>query len=130
MPFSLRPARHEDLDEIVTLYFDTFKSPLALHLKPNTPSTREWFSKSLETGLEAENVHLHLVVEGKDEHAAEIIAFAKWVSIHEPAPSKAESTWPTDGDPEMFVDLIARVTTIWEKIVGMEPRFCRHPFSE
>ena len=42
----------EDIPQLVDLYFDTFKSPLVLRIKPDVPPVREWYKKSLESEIQ------------------------------------------------------------------------------
>jgi GNAT superfamily N-acetyltransferase len=126
---SLRLVRAEkaDIPKLVELYFDTFKSPLVLRVKPDVPPVREWYKKSLESDIEKPHTRIYKVVEGQAESVQasdEIIAFAKWSSPHTD-PQEKPTEWPVDGDVALFEDVVGKATEKQKKIMGEEEYWCK-----
>jgi hypothetical protein len=124
-------AEKADILELVTVYFDTFiKSPLVLALKPNVPSTRTWFEKSLESDMEKPHVRIYKVVD--DEASDEIAAFAKWTAPHAEEKDNNNSTdkYPVDGDVALFEEVWGMVTEKRKKILGGEENWRKFSLNQ
>ncbi|KAI3319242.1 acyl-CoA N-acyltransferase [Xylariaceae sp. AK1471] len=123
MPLRLVKAEKADIPQLVDLYFNTFKSPLVLSAKPNVPSVREWYRKSLESDIEKPHNRIYKVVEGHDgsvQSSDEIIAFAKWSSPHTDPPQMKPTMWPVDGNAALFEEATSKATAKRKKIMGEE----------
>jgi len=121
-------AGKEDIPQIVDLYFDTFKSPLVLRLKPNIPPVREWYQKSLERDVEKPYIRIYKVVEVQAdalEATDEIIAFAKWSSPHTEPPQENPVKLPVEGDVALFEDVLGKAEEKGKKIMGEEEHWCK-----
>jgi len=121
MPLRLSKAEKADIPELVDVYFNTFKSPLVLALKPNVPPVREWYKKNLESDIEKPHVRIYKVVDGQAEsvpESNEIIAFAKWTSPHTEALQDYPTDWPADGDVALFNEVIKKATETKNKLMG------------
>ncbi|KAF2684146.1 acyl-CoA N-acyltransferase [Lentithecium fluviatile CBS 122367] len=121
MPLRLARAEAADIPQLVDLYFNTFKSPIVLRVKPNVPPVREWYKKSLENDIEKPYTRLYKVVEGQAESAQvsdEIIAFAKWSSPHTEPQSGKPAQWPEDGDVALFKEAVGKATEKKKNIMG------------
>jgi hypothetical protein len=127
---SLRLVRAEkaDIPKLVDLYFDTFKSPLVLRVKPDVPPVREWYKKSLESDIEKPHIRIYKVVEGQAESVQasdEIIAFAKWNSPHTEPPQEKSTEWPVDGNVALFEEVVGKATEKQKNIMGEEKYWCK-----
>ncbi|KAF2457348.1 acyl-CoA N-acyltransferase [Lineolata rhizophorae] len=123
MSLQLARAEKADIPQLVDLYFNTFKSPLVLRVKPDVPPVREWYKKSLESDIEKPYTRIYKVVEGQAgsvQASVEIIAFAKWSSPHTEPPQEKFTEWPVDGDVALFEEVTGKATEKKEKIMGQE----------
>ncbi|KAF2175611.1 acyl-CoA N-acyltransferase [Zopfia rhizophila CBS 207.26] len=121
MPLRLVRAEMADIPQLVDLYFNTFKSPLVLRVKPDVPPVREWYKKSLESDIEKPHTRIYKVVEGQAESAQasdEIIAFAKWSSPHTEPQQEKPTDWSVDGDVALFKEVTDKATEKKKKIMG------------
>jgi hypothetical protein len=128
MPLHLVRAEKADIPRLVDLYFNTFKSPLVLKVKPDVPPVRDWYKKSLESDIEKPHTRVYKVVEGQAESAQasdEIIAFAKWSSPHTEPPQEKPTDWPVDGDAVLLKEVIDKATEKKKKIMGKEEYWCK-----
>lgn len=128
MPLRLMRAEKADIPQLVDLYFDTFKSPLVLRLKPDIPPVREWYRKSLESYIEKPHIRIYKVVEAQAESVQatdEIIAFAKWSSPHTEPPQENPTELPVDGDVALFEEVISKAEEKGMKIMGEEEHWCK-----
>jgi hypothetical protein len=128
MPLRLMKAEKADIPQLVTVYFDTFvKSPLVLTLKPNVPSTRTWFEKSMKSDMEKPHVRIYKVVD--DEASDEIAAFAKWTAPHAETEDNNTINYPVDGDVALFEKVLGMVTEKKKKILGNEDNWRKFIFG-
>ena len=128
MPLHLVRAERADIPQLVDLYFNTFKSPLVLRVKPDVPPVREWYKKSLESDIEKPHTRIYKVVEGRSEPMQsldEIIAFAKWSSPYTEPPQEKPTEWPVDGDVALFEDVSGKAAEKKKKIMGEEEHWCK-----
>jgi hypothetical protein len=128
MPLRLIRAEKADIPQLVDLYFDTFKSPLVLRLKPDIPPVREWYRKNLESDIKKPHIQIYKVVEAQAESVQatdEIIAFAKWSSPHTEPPQENPTELPVDGDVALFREVISKVGEKRMKIMGEEKHWCK-----
>jgi len=128
MPLSLVRAEKADIPQLVDLYFETFKSPLVLRLKPDVPPVREWYRKNLESDFEKPYIRIYKVVESPAESvqgSEEIIAFGKWSSPHMEPPQVKSTEWPVDGDPALFEEVIGKVMDKKKEIMGEGEYWCK-----
>lgn len=128
MPLHLVRAEKADIPQLVDLYFNTFKSPLVLKVKPDVPPVRDWYKKSLESDIEKPHTRVYKIVEGQAESAQasdEIIAFAKWSSPHTEPPQEKPTDWPVDGDVALLKEVIDKASEKKKKIMGEEEYWCK-----
>jgi hypothetical protein len=128
MPLRLVRAERADIPQLVDLYFDTFKSPLVLRVKPDVPPVREWYKKSLESDIEKPHTRIYKVVDGQAESVQasdEIIAFGKWSSPHTEPPQEKPTEWPVEGDVALFEDVSGKAAEKKKKIMGEEEYWCK-----
>jgi hypothetical protein len=121
-------AEKADIPRLVDVYFNTFKSPLVLRVKPDVPPVREWYKKSLESDIEKPHTRIYKVIEGQAESAqasGEIIAFAKWSSPHTEPPQEEPTDWPVDGDVALFKEVMEIATEKKKKILGEQDYWCK-----
>jgi GNAT superfamily N-acetyltransferase len=123
MSFRLVRAQKADIPQLVDLYFETFKSPVVLRVKPDVPPVRDWFKKRLESDIEEPHVRIYMVVEDQSESeqaSDNVIAFGKWSSPH-PEPQLEEPfEGPNVGDVALFQEVIVKATEGKRKIMGNE----------
>ncbi|KAF2500131.1 acyl-CoA N-acyltransferase [Lophium mytilinum] len=123
MSLRLERADKADIPKLVDLYFETFKSPLVLRVKPDVPPVREWYKKSLESDIEKPYSRIYKVVEGQaepEQASDEIIAFGKWSSPHTEPPQDKPTEFPADGDAALFEEVVGKATEKKKKIMGEE----------
>ncbi|KAI8633459.1 acyl-CoA N-acyltransferase [Xylariaceae sp. FL1651] len=123
MSLSLLKAEEADIPQLVDLYFNTFKSPLVLRVKPDLPPVREWFRKRLESDFEKPYTRVYKVVDCPAESAqasGEIIAFAMWSSPHTEPPQEKPTEWPAEGDVVLFEEVTGKAAEKKKKIMGDE----------
>ena len=125
MTYQLMRASKTDVPQLVDVYFNTFESPIVKLLKPNVPSTREWFRKSLERDMEKSHVHVYIVVNNVDDKR-EIVAFAKWMSPTLLTEADVPNEWPPEGDPALFRELISKVMRKMQEIMGDQQFWCTY----
>lgn len=128
MPLSICKADKDDIPAIVNLYFTTFESPIVLKLKPNVPSVREWFQKSLQNDMAKPYTHAYKVVDNHSDSDAtpvKMIAFAKWTSPHPETNDKMPHDLPADGDAALFEQVIGKATEQKKQILGDEEHWCK-----
>ena len=121
-------AEDADIPQLADLYFDTFKSPLVLKIKPDVPPVREWYRKSLENDIKKPHVRIYKVVECQAESGQasdKIIAFAKWSSPHTEPPQESPTDWPADGDAALFEEVVGKATEKKKKIMGEDDFWCK-----
>ena len=146
MPLHLEPGSRADIPALVSLYFATFKSPIVRRLKPDVPSSREWYAAQLEQAFAKPHCSIFKVVErqiSSDSRAdasgvlgEEIIAFASWQEPHEEGTQQVvsgdgaalakddTSKWPAEGDPALFEEAVAKATKIRAELVGCTEHWC------
>lgn len=142
MPLHLEPASRADIPALVALYFATFKSPLVRRLKPDVPSSREWYAAQLEQAIAKPHCSVYKVVERHTGDAYrgagdEIIAFASWQAPHDEGSQldvdgdgdglvreDATTKWPAEGDPALFEEAVAKATSIRAELVGCTEHWC------
>ncbi|KAF2006336.1 acyl-CoA N-acyltransferase [Amniculicola lignicola CBS 123094] len=115
MPFRLLPADMIDIPSLVDVYFETFKSPLVMRVKPDVPPVRDWYQKSLENDFKKPNVRIYKVVDN-----GEIIAFAKWTSPHTEPSLEKPNEWPVEGDVALFEEAAGKALAKRKQIMGEE----------
>lgn len=128
MPLHLMRAEEADISQLVDLYFDTFKSPLVLRLKPDITPVREWYKKTLESDIRKPHIQIYKVVEAQAETVQatdEVIAFAKWSSPHTEPPQENPTKLPVEGDVTLFQEVISKVREKRMKIMGKEMHWCK-----
>jgi hypothetical protein len=128
MPLHLLRAEKADIPQLVDVYFNTFKSPLVLRLKPDVPPVREWYHKCLESDTQEPHTRIYKVVEGQAEVAQgsdEIIAFAKWNLPLAKSPQEKPIDWPVDGDVELFKEVIGKAKEKRKCIMGDKKYWCK-----
>ena|ERR1700753_2302054 len=121
MPLHLLRAEKEDIPQLVDVYFTTFKSPFVRKLKPDIPPIREWYQKSLDNDMEEPHNRIYKIVDDQEElvqGSDKIIAFAKWSSPRTESEQEKSFDWPSDGDVELFKEVIAIIKEKQQKIMG------------
>jgi hypothetical protein len=128
MPLRLLRAERTDIPQLVDLYFNTFKSPLVLRVKPDVPPVREWYKKSLESDIEEPHTRIYKVVEDQATSAQgsdDIVAFAKWSMPHTEPTQEKHVGWPVDGDVKLFKEVIDKATEKKKNIMGGRQYWCK-----
>jgi hypothetical protein len=124
MPLHFQLASKADIPALVALYFTTFQSPLVLRAKPDVPSTREWFRKSLERDMEKPSTRVYKIIEVDGEEEGEMIAFGKWSTPGAAKEEQKEMDWPVDGDAALIKQVVANSTEKKKKLMNGKQFWC------
>ncbi|KAL1886154.1 hypothetical protein Plec18167_000083 [Paecilomyces lecythidis] len=123
MPLRVMRAERADIPQLVSIYFDTFKSPLVLRVKPDVPLTREWYKKVMENDFEKPYSRIYKVIESEAQSVQishKIIAFAKWSAPHTELSEEKPVALPVDGDVVLFAEVLGKAAEAKKKIMGEE----------